>query len=339
MDMEKAFHQALIERPGDEAGWLVLADWLDDQGRSEQGELTRLHARLRGLLTDTERQPLEERACRLLAAGARPWIPQMTNSIGMVFVLIPPGIFWMGSEENSRFPHGEESPRHLVTITRPFYLGQHQVTQHQYEAVLGTNPSHFRRDHPRCRRLETSAFPVETVSYTDIELFCQQLAELPAEQKAGRRYRLPTEAEWEYSARAGSSTWFHVGDTLTPDQANFSASYALADEDGLSSGGGVLGRTTPVGSYAPNLFGLHDMHGNVWEWCSDWYSSGYYARSPGEDPAGPKRGERRVLRGGGWSTSSDLCRSALRGHNTVDARHNYNGFRVVLEPRVRRRGS
>jgi formylglycine-generating enzyme required for sulfatase activity len=183
---------------------------------------------------------------------------------------------------------------------------------------MGANPSWFSptgdgRGSVAVR--DTRPFPVENVSYLDALDFCRRLSRLPAERRAGRAYRLPTEAEWEYACRAGVwSTPYHFGPDLDPARANFKS----------------FGRPVPVGSYDPNAWGLFDMHGNVWEWCADWFDAAWYRHSQAEDPPGPATGQRRVLRGGGWTGSVDFCRSALRGHNLVDARHNYNGFRVAL---------
>jgi uncharacterized protein (TIGR02996 family) len=339
MEMEDAFLQALHDSPAEDSSWLILADWLEEQGQAERAELARLHVEARQHRSPTEHKRAQQRTRELLGAGFRPGVPILTNSLSMEFVLIPPGSFLMGSRKNRNDHRPEEQPRREITITRPFYLGRFQVTQSQYEAVQGVNPSYFQPDHPHCQDIDAGTLPVETVAYVDITSFCRRLSALPREQQAGRRYRLPTEAEWEYACRAGSTSRYNVGDTLTYCEANFDG-YSWEDDkaDSLPTSGPV-GRTTPVGSYPPNLFGLYDMHGNVWEWCKDWFDPGYYREGPTVDPPGPRRGYRRVLRGGGWSTPNDLCRSALRGHNTVTARHNYNGFRVVLEFRKRPRRS
>jgi formylglycine-generating enzyme required for sulfatase activity len=238
----------------------------------------------------------------------------------MRLALIPPGRFTMGSATGRPPADPDEVPRHQVQISKPFYLGTHQVTQEQFVRVMRHNPSHFGPEGggaPQVQHLDMRRLPVDSVSYEDIQEFCHRLSQCAAEKRAGCVYRLPTEAEWEYACRAGvSHTPYHFGRHLRAKFARFD-----------SNGGG---HPVPVGSYRPNLFGLHDMHGNVWEWCSDWYDEGYYTRTPERDPTGPSSGERRVLRGGGWCSSPNLCRSALRGHNTVDARHNYNGFRVAL---------
>jgi uncharacterized protein (TIGR02996 family) len=339
MDMEDAFLKALHDSPAEDSSWLVLADWLEEQGQGERAELARLHVQARQPRIAAQRKREHQRACALLEAGFRPCVPILTNSLGMEFVLIPPGSFLMGSRKNRDDHRPEENPRREITITRPFYLGRFQVTQSQYQALQGVNPSYFHPNHPRCQDIDTNTLPVETVGYLDISHFCRRLSALAEEQQAGRRYRLPTEAEWEYACRAGSTTRYNVGDTLNLRQANFDGRAWEDEKAAPIPTPGPMGRTTPVGSYPPNLFGLYDLHGNVWEWCKDWFDADYYREGPTVDPPGPRRGSRRVLRGGGWSTPTDLCRSALRGHNTVSARHNYNGFRVVLEVRKRARRS
>jgi formylglycine-generating enzyme required for sulfatase activity len=236
----------------------------------------------------------------------------------MRFVLIPAGHFWMGSPRTLS-NETDEQPRRLVHLTRSFFLGTFPVTQRQYQSVRRRNPSAFSSKGvfaARVANLDTSHWPVESVSYVDIERFLEALNRRPDEQAARRSYRLPTEAEWEYACRAGiCHTAYTFGRSLRPTDARF-------DRENDSP--------MPVGSYRPNLFGLYDMHGNVWEWTADWYDAGYYAQAPREDPTGPPTGHRRVLRGGGWSTPSHLCRSALRGHNNIHARHDYNGFRVAF---------
>jgi formylglycine-generating enzyme required for sulfatase activity len=171
---------------------------------------------------------------------------------------------------------------------------------------------------------------VENVSWDEADEFCKKLTARIAEKKGGRKYRLPTEAEWEYSCRGGAPSYqvFHFGDSLSSRQANFNGEepYGGADK------GTYLQRTRKPGSYAKNGFGLFDMHGNVWEWCADWYDKGYYARSPREAPLGPSGGSLRVVRGGGWCNVGQLCRSANRS-GCRPANRDYNlGFRVALVP-------
>jgi uncharacterized protein (TIGR02996 family) len=317
--MEAAFLQAILDNPAGEDTWPVLTDWLEESGQPERAELVRLHVRLRGPLPARERRSLEKRAQKLLDDGALPCVPTVTNSLGMKLTLVSPGRFTMGTPSGSS-PEADEHPPHQVTISRPFFLGTHQVTQAQFVRIMHRNPSHFTPDGggaPLVQHLDTGSLPVDSVSYEDIEEFCYRLSRRAAERRAGRVYRLPTEAEWEYACRAGvSHTPYHFGRSLRARFARFNGQ------------GGA--HPLPVGSHRPNLFGLYDMHGNVWEWCADWYDDRYYTRAPERDPPGPAEGQRRVLRGGGWCSSPNLCRSALRGHNTVDARHNYNGFRIAL---------
>ena len=204
-----------------------------------------------------------------------PPLPELTNSIGMKLVLIPPGKFLMGSPKEEEHHEIDEEPRREVEISKPFYLGAFEVTQAQYRQIMGTNPSFYSPTgdaKDEVKGLNTDDFPVERVSWHDAKQFCVKLSALPAETKAGRVYRLPAEAEWEYACRAGTTTPFHFGKSLSADQANFDERVDLPGENK----GEWLGRTTKVGSYKPNAFGLFDMHGNVLEWCEDWYKRDYY---------------------------------------------------------------
>jgi formylglycine-generating enzyme required for sulfatase activity len=232
--------------------------------------------------------------------------------LGMEFVLIPAGQFMMGADPQFTIKSsdgvsavGDESPRHLVVISKPFYLGVHEVTQEQWETVMDNNFSHFRGQD----------MPVENVSWEDVQEFIQRLNR---EAENGRRYRLPTEAEWEYAARAGSAGAYSFGD----DSGMLDAHAWYLDN--------AEGTTHPVGTRAPNAWGLHDMHGNVWEWVADWYGHDYYADAPGTDPAGPPSGQDRVVRGGGWNIFGDLCRSANRDRGAPDSRTDRKGFRLAF---------
>jgi formylglycine-generating enzyme required for sulfatase activity len=246
---------------------------------------------------------------------------EVTNSVGMKLRLIPAGTFRMGSPATELDRSDDEVPPHDVAITRPFFMGVYEVTQREYEAVMGYNPARFSAvngggpDHP-----------VEQVSWEDADAFCRRLSDKQAEKLAGRVYRLPTEAEWEYACRAGTSTPFHFGSTLSSAQANFDGNFPY----GGTRVGTYAERTAKVGSYAPNAFGLYDMHGNVWEWCSDRYDANYYRTSSKNDPAGPPDGGRRVHRGGSWYSKGRKCRSAYREHGQPDDRYDNIGFRVVM---------
>jgi formylglycine-generating enzyme required for sulfatase activity len=222
----------------------------------------------------------------------------------MELVLIPAGEFIMGSPESEeiRGPFNEEGPQHRVRISKPFYLGKYEVTQAQWKAVMGGDPSSFKGD---------SKLPVESVFWRDCVAFCQEIS-----QKSGKKIRLPTEAEWEYACRAGSTTAYSFGDS--PDGLG---QYAWYDENSDE-------QTHPVGQKRPNPWGLYDMHGNVWEWCSDWYGEDYYGQSPATDPLGPTSGEYRVYRGGSWYFCGDWgCRSAVRQGCAYG--HANSGFRVA----------
>jgi formylglycine-generating enzyme required for sulfatase activity len=243
-----------------------------------------------------------------------------TNAVGMKFALIPAGAFLMGTPENSPGGLSDQNPQHLVRITRPFYLSAHPVTQEQFERVMGTNPSRFAatgRYKNRVVGLDTGPLPVENITWDEAVAFCQKLSDFADERRVGRTYRLPTEAEWEYACRAGTTTNYCYGDDAT--QLGAFAWYC-------DNSGGI---THAVAEKKPNAFGLYDMHGNVWEWCADFYDENYYPRSPLEDPPGPETGNGRVLRGGSWNFSAATCRAALRDHDVPGSRSDSNGFRVA----------
>ena len=250
-----------------------------------------------------------------------------TNSIGMKLVLIPPGEFMMGSPkeviEEELKAHGDdgwfqervpsEGPQHRVRITSPYWLGATDITQEEYQRVMGSDPNKFQGDAKK---------PVEQVSWDDAVEFCRKLSKLPAEKAAKRRYSLPTEAQWEYACRAGTKTRLYSGD----DDAG------LVDVAWFSTNAG--GQTHPVGQKKPNAWGLYDMHGNVWQWCQDWYDKDYYwyEKLAIDDPTGPSGGSFRVLRGGTWDYNAGICRSAVRSYTTPEDRSNHTGFRVCYVP-------
>ncbi|MFM8401200.1 MAG: formylglycine-generating enzyme family protein [Pirellula sp.] len=206
---------------------------------------------------------------------------EITNSIEMKLVLIPKGTFMMGSPESEQ-GRDENETQHEVTISKDYYLGVHEVTQAQYEKVMGKNPSHFQG---AIVGNENADLPVENVAWYDAEKFCKMLSELPEEKKAGRVYRLPTEAQWEYACRAGSKSAYSFGES-----SKSLGDYAWFDKNSN-------GRTHPVGEKKANAWGLYDMHGNVWDWYSDWY--GVYPNGAVSDPVGPREGSDRVHLCGG----------------------------------------
>ncbi len=236
----------------------------------------------------------------------------ITNSIGMKLVLIPGGTFQMGSPESEE-GRDEDEELHQVTISKDFFLGTYEVTQAQYEQVMGSNPSYYQGDKVKG---DSSRHPVEMVSWEDAVEFCKRLSDLPEEKQAGRVYRLPTEAEWEYACRAGSKTAYSFGDE----------SGSLGDFAWFYDNSGS--KTHPVGEKKANAWGLYDMHGNVWEWCSDRYAN--YPLGALADPAGPAQGWYRVYRGGSWSRKAADCRCARRDGNSPSLRFRYIGFRVAL---------
>ncbi len=233
------------------------------------------------------------------------------NGVTMDFVSIPAGEFMMGSPASEVGREDYESPQHRVKVPA-FFMGKYQVTQAQYQAVMGSNPSNFKG----------TKRPVKQVSWNACQEFCQQLS-----QKLGKTCRLPSEAEWEYACRAGTTTPFHFGATITTDLANFNGSdysYASAPK------GIYRGETTEVGSFPPNGFGLYDMHGNVWEWCQDDYVENYNnAPNDGSSRSNTDNGK-KVLRGGSWFFNSVSCRSAGRFRFFRDVAYVNTGFRLVL---------
>jgi formylglycine-generating enzyme required for sulfatase activity len=233
--------------------------------------------------------------------------------LGMTFVLIPAGAFTMGSPSDELGRDSDEGPQHQVTLSKSFYMQTTEVTQAQWEAVMGINPSHF-KDCPTC--------PVDTVSWYDVQEFIVKM-----NQRGQGTYSLPTEAQWEYAARAGSTTAFYNGG-ITEAGAGYDPNldkigwYCYNSSD----------KTHPVAQKTPNAWGLYDMSGNIYEWCQDWYSGSYYSSSPSTDPPGPSSGSRRVLRGGDWDFFASYCRSADRNNGPPDARAYFTGFRLLRQP-------
>ncbi len=233
----------------------------------------------------------------------------LTNSIGMKLVWLPAGSFMMGST-NKEKGRGDDEIYHKVTFAKGCWLGAHTVTQEQWQAVMGNNPSHFKGE---------KSLPVESVSWDDCQEFCKKLGE-----REKKSYRLPTEAEWEFACRAGTTTPYSFGDTIAVDQANFNGNFTY----GAGKKGIYREKTTPVGSFPANAWGFYDMHGNVCQWCQDWH--GGYGRGDAVDPQGPKSAKNRILRGGAWNNNPIFCRSANRNYAPPDTRIESYGFRVCL---------
>ena len=235
------------------------------------------------------------------------------GGVTMKLVLIPKGEFMMGSPAGESGRDDDEGPQHRVRITKPFYMGVTQVTQGQWRAVMGTEPWSGQKCPGRSKDAA-----MNHVSWNAATEFCGKLS-----QRAGTTVRLPMEAEWEYACRAGSTTRFCFGDS--DDELG---AYAWYEDNAWD-----VGEKYPhsVAKKKPNAWGLYDMHGNVWEWCRDWYDEDYYGKSPGVDPEGPRSGSARVLRGGSWDYAPCGCRSAGRGGlNPSNANGGLLGFRVVV---------
>jgi len=246
---------------------------------------------------------------KVIASHAIPPPATFTNSIGMKFAWIPPGTFMMGSPKEEKERQLNET-QHKVTLTKGFYMGVYTVTQEQWQEVMGNNPSRFKGE---------KNLPVEEVSWEACQEFIKKLRETDQ-----NLYRLPTEAEWEYACRAGTTTPFHFGETISTEQANYNGEYIY----GTGKKGVSRGKPIPVGSFPANAFGLHDMHGNVWQWCQDW--QGYYPQEHVVDPQGPDKGPRRALRGGSWFYDPGFCRSATRGWIVPGNGVEYKGFRLCF---------
>jgi formylglycine-generating enzyme required for sulfatase activity len=249
--------------------------------------------------------------------------PFTIADLSMEMLWVKPGTFEMGSPSSEKDRLDAETP-HTVTLTEGYWLGKHEVTQSQWERVMGSNPS----------RYKGGDRPVEAVSWAEVTSFCAKLT--ASERAAGRlpagmTYQLPTEAQWEYACRAGTKTAFSFGEAA--GELHRHANYAdvntdfdwsdKAHDDGYEN-------TSPVGSYKANGWGFYDMHGNVNEWCADWY--GDYPTGAARDPVGPADGSARVTRGGSWGTTANLARSAYRFRNVPAFSYIYLGFRLSLRP-------
>ena len=275
---------------------------------------------------------------------------KVSKSTNMQLTLIEPGEFVMGSLAEEVDRHQNEEP-HKVKMTKFFLMGTKEVTQKEYSDVMDERPSWFSamgKGRSRVEKFETGVFPVDSVSWYDAIQFCNKLSEKDGVEKfysvtkinrlsgaiteakvtiqGGIGYRLPTEAEWEYACRAGTKTPYHFGKRGHGGNFQYIESTGYGRSRSLS-----LGRTTKTGSFQPNAWGLYDMHGNVAEWCWDWYSQSYYSRSPALNPAGPESGvlSYKVLRGGSFLVKQSSCRSATRYYTVRRGKHYYAGFRVA----------
>ncbi|MGL4555637.1 MAG: SUMF1/EgtB/PvdO family nonheme iron enzyme [Gemmataceae bacterium] len=305
MDAVGTLLTVLAVTPEDDTGWLALADALTERGDDARAALVRAQLAVR---RDPGDDAARNRVLTLWRAGVAPCVPALDGPHGVGFVLVPPGTFDMGARPGDGWLDDDELPPHRVELAAGFFLGVTPVTRGQWRAVMGPPRG---RDHP-------DGHPVESVSWRDAGRFCERLGRL-----MGRRCRLPTEAEWEYACRAGTTTRYVGGDAA-----------AVLEEAGWCSYSGVwdaAGGTIPVGSLRPNPFGLHDMHGNLWEWCRDVYDAGYYAESPARDPSGPRRGREHVVRGGSWRGGPWFCRSSERRALSPTTREENVGFRVAVE--------
>ncbi len=275
------------------------------------------------------------------AAAKKLGVPvALTNSVGMRFVLIPAGEFTMGSADSVEEVHAkcigvsvnpdwatDEHPVHKVKIARAFYMSIYEVDGKTLESVAPrpNETKEQKQANKRRRRGDPRAktpTPAVNVFWEEAVAFCAELS-----KREGRIYRLPTEAEWEYACRAGTTTPFSFGETVFLDQMNCNHFFPYSDK-GVASPAWGLGKVREVGSYPPNAWGLHEMHGNVWEWCSDWYAP--YTGKSLTDPKGPDKGTERVARGGGAANSPAVCRSAKR--SSWEPRPSVAiGFRVIME--------
>jgi len=248
-----------------------------------------------------------------LAAPAKGLTIDLGKGVKLEMVLVPAGEFLMGSPDADKDARDEEKPQHRVRITRPFYLGKYPVTQEQWEVVMAANPSNFKG----------AKNPVESVGWDDCRQFIDKLNKIidklnKKPHPGGGKFQLPSEAQWEYACRAGTASRYGFGDD--EDSVGDYAWYLANSGD----------RPNPVGQKKPNAFGLFDMHGNVGEWCEDWYGERYYAESTRDDPTGPARGSTRVNRGGGWDRPARYCRSAFRSYYVPGFRLNFVGLRLAL---------
>jgi formylglycine-generating enzyme required for sulfatase activity len=336
-----ALHQAL--NYGEQGLDLVIAGLKDKSWDIQNAAYlilnSRTEPRIKQLLQNPNQQGLKLEQIEVVTVNkfgeiiqrqqriARYFTEDLGNGVKLEMAAIPGGTFMMGSPENEEGRKDRESPQHDVSVPS-FFMGKYPVTQAQYQAIMDSNPSRFTGSN-RLTGIGLSNRPVENVRWYDAVAFCKKLS-----QRAGRNYRLPSEAEWEYACRAGTTTPFHFGETITTDLANYYGQLTY----GQGAKGVYRRETTEVGSFGvANNFGLYDMHGNVWEWCQDnWHSNYEGAPIDGSAWLGiEKNTNTRLLRGGSWSFNPANCRSASRNHSTLDYNYYYFGFRVVCSGAAR----
>lgn len=296
------------EQPDDVTLRLIFADFLEERG-DPRGELLRLTVTLTQSIDIPNRAEQEGRLRALLQEDVQPIGPYWTNSLGMKFAWILPGTFLMGSPKEEEGRGGDEI-QHKVTLTKGFFMSVHLGTQKQWQTVMGSNPSEFKGD---------KNLPVEQVSWNDCQEFIKKL-----QGRDQKPYRLPSEAEWEYACRAGTTTPYYFGETISTDQANYDGNYTY----GKGKKGEYREKTTPVGTFPANAWGLHDTHGNLWEWCQNWY--GDYLKNEVVDPQEGESEDYRVLRGGSWFFDPERCRSARRRYVRPGVREGIVGFRLCF---------
>jgi uncharacterized protein (TIGR02996 family) len=305
MSDRDALLTAIVADPREDTRWLVLADWLEEFDDPRRAELLRLHRKLIATCCEPEKHPeragWQSRMTELLVAGVLPCVPQRTlelpGGVPMTFAFIPPGAFLMGEREDEK-PKRKKKAIQPTVIKKGFFLGTHLVTQAQWATVMETNPSSFKG----------GQLPVDSVSWTEGRRFCRRVSE-----HTGCKVKLPIEAEWEYACRAGTTTLYYCGDELGATLANYDARKGRKG----TRKNKYPGRTTDVGSYPPNPWGLYDMHGNLWEWC--------------EDKIDPEDDEStRIMRGGCWDALPHVCTSASRADSSPGSGGRYDGLRVCL---------
>jgi uncharacterized protein (TIGR02996 family) len=318
-DLEQAFLDDIVAHPENPALWLILADWLEDRG-DPRAELVRLTWQLQYEPEHVDFAQRQARVQALLAGGMVPVRPRRTLA-GIEFAWVPPGSFLMGSPPDEEDREDDET-LHPVSLLAGFWMGVYPITQAQWTAVMGDNPSEFARTGRARDKVKTigdaelERFPVESVTWEAAQKFCDRV---------GQGVELPTEAQWEYACRAGTSTPFHFGSFPTGREANCMGKSGLAIEQEWEH----LARPSVVGSYPPNAWGLHDLHGNVWEWCQDVSHPEEETGQASNRPSGEIM-TRRVLRGGSWWSAAWSCRAACRSSREQSKRNSLSGFRVVV---------